>query len=381
MRPAASPARLQLRHILLIASFGLCVLFPAAVIGVYLWGWAAPQYASTVGFSVRREEGGSAIDRLAGLSAFSASSSSDTDILFRFLQSQSLVTDLDAQLDLRAIWSRPENDPWFSFRGDSVEDLLDHWNRMVQVAYDRSSGMIEVRVLTFDPDDSTRIAAALLDESARMINELSAIAREDAIRFARIDLDEAIERLKTAREAVALFRNRHQLVDPRIDLQNQGGLLGSLQAQLSSALIEYDLLRDTVRASDPRAIQAQRRIEAIEARIDAERSKIGLIGAGSATAFDEADSNVFAALVGEFERLTVDQEFAERTYLAALTTYGAALAEARRQSRYLAAHAQPTRAETSRFPQRGQIFGLVTLFLFLAWSIAALTAYALKDRR
>jgi capsular polysaccharide transport system permease protein len=374
-------ARVELRHIVLVASFLLCVLVPATVTGVYLWGWAAPQYASTVGFSVRREEGGSAIDRLAGLTAISGTSSSDTDILFQFLQSQRLVTDLDAQLDLRAIWSKPESDPWFAFNGGATEDLVDYWSRMVQVAYDKGSGLIEVRVLAFDPDDATRVAQALFDESARMINELSAIAREDSIRFARIDLDEAIDRLKEAREAVAVFRNRHQLVDPRIDLQNQGGLLGSLQAQLSAALIEYDLLRDTVRADDPRIVQVQRRIEVIETRIADERSKIGLTVPGDTLGLQDPDSNVFAALVGEFERLTVDLEFAERTYVAALTTYGGALAEARRQSRYLAAYAQPTRAETSRFPERGQLFGLVTLFLFIAWAITALTAYALKYQR
>ncbi len=380
-RPTVSPASFRLRHLLLTISFFLMVIVPSGITGGYLWGWAHDQYASTVGFSVRREEGGTAIDLLGGLTTMSGLSSSDTDILFRFLQSQRLVTKLDDQLDLRGIWSKPENDPIFSFQGSSTEDLVDFWQRKVRVAYDKGSGMIEVRVLAFDPDDATTIAEALFDESVVMINELSAIAREDAIRFARVDLDEAVEQLRTAREALAVFRNRHQLVDPRIDLQNQGGLLGSLQAQLSTALIDYDLLRETVRPNDPRYVQALRRIEVIEDRIDAERSKIGLTQMPDADALDASDANVFASLVGEFERLSVDLEFAERSYLAALTAYSSALAEARRQSRYLAAYAMPTRAETSRFPERWQLFGLVTLFIFLLWSVMALVAYALKDRR
>lgn len=380
-RPPVSAARLQLRHVLLMASFCLMVILPSGIAGAYLWGWAHDQYASTVGFSVRREEGGSSIDLLGGLTTISGLSSSDTDILFRFLQSQRLVTKLDEQLDLRAIWSQPENDPVFTFRGTSTEDLVDFWQRKVRVAYDKSSGMIEVRVLAFDPIDATTIAQALFDESALMINELSAIAREDAIRFARVDLDEAVEQLRTAREALAIFRNRHQLVDPRIDLQNQGGLLGSLQAQLSTALIDYDLLRENVRPNDPRYVQALRRIEVIEDRIEAERAKIGLISVPDADGLAADDTNVFASLVGEFERLSVDLEFAERSYVAALTSYGSALAEARRQSRYLAAYALPTQAETSRFPQRGQLLGLTTLFLFIAWSILSLVAYALRDRR
>lgn len=376
-RPPVSKARLRWRHVLLVLSFLIFVVLPAGLTAAYLWGRANDQYASTVGFSVRREEGGSAIELLGGLTQMSGMSSSDTDILYEFLQSQRLVIDLDAQLDLRAIWSKAENDPYYVFDGDSVEDLVEYWNRMVQVAYDKSSGLIEVRVLAFDPDDAHRVAQALFDESARMINELSAIAREDSIRYARDDLDEALERLKAARQAITEFRNRNQLVDPKIDLQNQGGLLGTLQAQLAAALIEQDLLRDATRPDDPRIAQAQRRVEVIEARIAAERGKMGLTGAGE----DGSESNAFASLVGEYERLAVDQEFAERTYLATLAAYDAALAEARRKSRYLAAYAQPTRAEASRFPERWTLQALVTLFLFLAWTITILVAYALKDRR
>jgi capsular polysaccharide transport system permease protein len=379
VRPPVKAARLRLRHALLALSFLVCVVLPASLAAAYLWGRAADQYASTVGFSVRREEGGSAIELLGGLTSISGTSSSDTDILFEFLQSQRLVTDLDARLNLREIWSKAADDPFFAFEGESVEDLVEYWERMVEVAYDKASGLIEVRVLAFDPDDAQRIAAALFDASAKMINELSAIAREDSIRYARTDLDESIERLKVAREAVTAFRNRHQLVDPRIELQNQGGLLGTLQAQLAAALIEQDLLRDTTRPDDPRLTQAQRRIEVIEARIAAERGKVGLVGSGGALGTGGGDA--FASLVGEYERLSVDLEFAERTYVATLAAYDAALAEARRKSRYLAAYAQPTRAETSRFPERGTLFGLLALFLFLAWAIVVLVAYALKDRR
>ena len=101
-----------------------------------------------------------------------------------------------------------------------------YWSRMVRISYDPTSGLIEVRVLAFTADDATLIARTLFDDSSKMINELSAIAREDSIRYARQDLDEAVERLKTARQAVTEFRNRHQMVDPKIDLANQGGLLG-----------------------------------------------------------------------------------------------------------------------------------------------------------
>jgi capsular polysaccharide transport system permease protein len=57
------------------------------------------------------------------------------------------------------------------------------------------------------------------------------------------------------------------------------------------------------------------------------------------------------------------------------------VAQANRQSRYLAAYIQPTIAEKSEYPQHGLIVGLVSLFTFLTWSILALVYYSLRDRR
>ena len=215
----ASAGRVRQRHFGVMLSFFVLVVFPVLVSAWYLWMRAADQYASTVGFSVRTEEMSSAVELLGGITELSGSSSSDTDILYEFLQSQKLVADLDQQLDLRTIWSKPDNDPVFSYHAPgSIEDLVDYWQRMVQVSYDAGTGLIEVRVLAFEAEDATRIAEALFAESTEMINSLSDIAREDAIRHAREELDATVERLTAARQAVTEFRNRHQIVDPESDL-------------------------------------------------------------------------------------------------------------------------------------------------------------------
>jgi capsular polysaccharide transport system permease protein len=373
IRPAVALARIRPRHRLLVASFALVVLLPILIAAAYLWGKAADQYASTVGFSVRREEAGSAMEMLGGLTGLTKSSSSDTDILYEYLRSQKLVADLDAKLNLRAIWSKPQGDPYFAFNpSGSVEDLLDYWQGMVSTSYDGSTGLIEVRVLAFDPADATRIATAVLDESARMINDLGAAAREDGVRFSREELDEAEDRLRSAREAITAFRVKNQIVDPTTDFQAQAGLVASLENQLASAQIEIDLLGDMA-SGDPRLLQAKRRVEVIETRIAAERAKVGVD-----TGVGQKD---YAVLASDYERLAVDREFAERAYVASLAAYDTARAESQRTSRYLAPHILPTTAEVSRFPERLSILGLLALGLILAWSVTALMAYSLKDRR
>ena len=287
-----------------------------------------------------------------------------------------MVSLLDDRLDLEGLWSKPEYDPMFAYDPDgTIEDLIKYWGRMVKIYYDSSSGLIELRVLAFDRNDAQLIAGEIFLESTDMINQLSAIAREDAVRYAREELTTAVERLKLAREAITRFRNANRVVDPTVDLQTQAGLLGTLQAQLAESLIELDLLRETTCSSDPRIASADRRVNVIRNRIEEERRKRGIVSDGAQS------QELFSTLVGEYERLVVDREFAERTYISSLATHDAALAEARRKSRYLAAHIRPTLAERSLFPQREVILGLFTLFLFMVWAILSLVSYSLKDRR
>ncbi|NCT12592.1 MAG: sugar transporter, partial [Rhodobacterales bacterium] len=323
VRPVASRARPKRRHWGLILAFVLMVVGPTAGAGWYLYNRAVDQYASTLGFTVRSEDISSAVDILGGLGrSLGGSSSPDTDILYEFIRSQEMVAAIDGRLDLHTLFSRHyDADPLLSFAPDgTIEDLANYWQRMVRISYDSASGLMELRVLAFDPAEAQAIAEAIYEVSSSRINELSAIARADAMRYASEDLDVSLERLKGAREAVTAFRLRTQIVDPNADLQGQMGLLNTLQAQLAEALIEFDLLANATREGDPRLAQAERRIEVIRGRIEEERRKFGTEGQGPG-------GENYAETIAEFERLMVDREFAERTYVVALSAADAARAE------------------------------------------------------
>ncbi len=377
--PPAAAATMRPRHFGLLASLIFMAVVPALLTGIYLWGWAADRYVSRVAFSVRQVDAASASDLLGGLARLAGtSSSSDTDILYQFIQSQELVGIIDGELDLRRMWSNgdPALDPWFSYHPPgTIEDLTSYWPRMVKVYNDSGTGIVNVEVQAFTPDDAHAIATRVYEESARLVNELSAVAREDTLRYSREDRDEAVARLKEAREAMTGFRNRTQIVDPAASVQNQMGLLLSLQTQLAETLIARATLKDTAPADDPRILQADRRIEVIRQQIEEERKNLGL---GSNAA---GDSGAFADLVGEYERLAVDLQFAEQSYTAAMAAYDAAVAESRRQTRYLAAHVAPTRPEASEQPRRLMLLALVWFFSFLAWGVVVLVYYSLRDRR
>lgn len=379
VRPLAEPATMRRRHWGLMFSFVLLVLIPLASLAFYLWNVAEDQYGSTTGFTVRQEESGSASELLGGLVQFGGGGGvgADGDILYEFIQSQEMVQAIDAKLDLRLHYSRPwPDDILFALDPEAtMEDLVRYWQRIVRISYDQSSGLTELRVLAFDPDMAQRVAEEIVVESQAMINALNTQAREDAMRYARVDLEDSLIRLKAAREALTQFRTRTQIVDPAADIQGRMGVMNTLQQQLAEALINYDLLLDSVNPGDPRLTSAERLIEVIRGRIAVERENF----ASDSTETGGAGED-YPSLIAEFESLSVDREFAEGTYRAALAALDVARANAARQSRYLASYIQPTLAQTSEFPRRFVLLGLAALFLMMAWSIGALIYYSIRDR-
>ena len=377
--PAAAKASRKPRHRGLLLSFMLAVLVPLLLETLYLGVIAEDQYASTTAFSVRKEEGASASDFMGGLAQFAGiSGSSDSDILYEFIQSQEIVERIDADMNLRAHYSQHwSTDKIFGLDPDaSIEDVVDYWSRIVRISYDQQTGLMELRVLAYDADFARRLASAIVTESQKMINALSDAAQSDATRYAEADLEESVKRLKIAREALADFRTRTQIVDPEADIQGRMGVLNNLQQQLAEALIDSDMLRDTTRPDDPRMVQADQRIRVIRERILRERENFTLNDGTRSEGTED-----YPRLMTEFESLTVDREFAEQTYRAALVALDSARANAERQSRYLATFVQPTLAQEAEYPRRWMIFGLSFLFLTLGWGIMALVYYSIRDRR
>lgn len=378
VQPIAQPARLKTRHWGLLTSFVLMVLAPLAAAVFYLWTEASDQYMSTTGFTVRSQESGGATELLGGLAQFAGgSTASDSDILYEFIQSQEMVEAVDTQLDLRTHYSGPWPRDWaFALWPDAtMEDLVWYWQRIVGISYDSGTGLIQVQAMAFDPQTARAVTSAILRESQDRINALNNQAREDAMRYARDDLDQAIARLKEAREALTRFRTRTRIVDPAADIQGRMGVMNNLQQQLAEALIEYDLLRGTTSDSDPRLTKAQQRIDVIRDRIRIERQTFTSENTDTGAVGED-----YPTLIAEFESLNVDLQYAEETYRAALTALQVARDDAARQSRYLATYIKPTLAQDSEYPKRAILAGLAGLFLLLIWSIGALIYYSIRDR-
>lgn len=361
----------------MLLSFVVTVLAPLTVTVWYLFAIAADQYISKTGFAVRSEEVNSAADLLGSLSSVSGTSSSDTDILNEFIHSQDMVERVLEHIDLTEIYTVPDFDPVFAYRpSGEIEDLVDYWTRMVEIHYDQGTALIELHVHAFRAPDAVNIAERIVEESSLLINRLSAIARDNNTRYARIDLEVALERLRNAREALTKFRSENRTIDLEAAVQGQIGILNTLEQQLATAKIELNLLRlNGLAENDQRITTERRRIQVIEDLIEIERAQFGEDGPETPQRMN------LSQLAAEFERLQVDLEYAQQTYLKAQATLDTAIAEAERQSRYLATYTEPSLPQSPRYPDRMLMSVITGFFLLLLWCVGVLVYYSIRDRR
>ena len=147
---SARRARLRRRHIATWASFIVMVLAPVAAVIWYFDTRAAPQFSSSMSFSIRSESFANPLDALAGLGQLSTGATADADIVHEFISSQKIVRDIDAELGLRALYGAPERDPVFDLAAEAtLEELVSHWRWMVQTSHDTGSGLIHVESFAF----------------------------------------------------------------------------------------------------------------------------------------------------------------------------------------------------------------------------------------
>jgi len=375
----ARAARPKRRHRLIVASFLLAVIAPTVAAVGYLYLFAADQYASRMAFSVRSADAAPSVEFLGALTQSFSGAGSDAQVVFEFIRSQQAAEAAFAALPLAELYNLPERDVVFRLgENQPVEDILRYWRWMTDVSVDMGAGIVTFEARAFDPESAQKIATFVLDESTRIVNALSAQAREDAVADARRVLGQAEERLRAVRRDIRAFRNIEQELDPSENARASLGLMAALEARLADAQIELDTQVALVGSKSAQIPVLRQRVASIEARIAEERARIGDGLVGDAA---NPDDRAFADRVARYEELVVDREFAQNAYIAALASFEQAQVEARRQTRYLAPHIRPTLSQDPEYPQRALMALAVFAVAAVVWAVMVLVLYNIRDRR
>ncbi len=290
----------------------------------------------------------------------------DSLIATNYIASRPMVEVIEKAMPLREMFSRDSIDITSRFDPEKpIEKLVKYWHNRVETKIESGSGIITLTVNTFDPEESLKLAQAILDESERMVNALSGRAREDAVAESQRELKLAEERMVKIRTAVAALRNREGVLDAQKTNEGNLKVIGELTTQRINLGVQLALsLRDLAPES--------RRIQDMKTQIKDLDDAIARIQRQSASE-DPEQKRILADSLTKFESYDTERADAEKYFAKVLAANERARIIASRQIEFFSMIVQPVMAQSAQQPRRLLMISLVAGAAALAFATAVFT--------
>jgi capsular polysaccharide transport system permease protein len=352
--------------------FWAVVGLPTLVAGVYYFAIASDLYLSEARFIVRspKQVQTNPIGALLQSSGLSRASD-DTAAVQDYMTTRDAVRKLEEHNDLRSVLRRPEGDfvsrfPGIMFWRHDFEALYRSYGHFVSIETDTTTGVTTLSVKAYRPEDAQMIAAALLEYSEQLVNELNERARRDALDLASGEVDRAEQRIAQIQDELTAYRVKQKMLDPKTASSGVLELIAQMSTAQTTARAQLgELLKNS--PNSPQIPLVKTRIDSLDKLIAEERAKLS----------GQSDS-VVAALT-EYERLTLERELAEKQLASAFTSLEAARIEAQRQQLYLETIAMPNLADYPLYPKRAISFAVVVASCLIVYGIAWLLVASARE--
>jgi capsular polysaccharide transport system permease protein len=328
------------------------VLAPTLLGAAYVYLYATPRYVSEfqITYQSINSPAASGSSSLLGslLGASAGGSAVDmTRVLWAYLTSDTLLQKVDKELDLRRHYGDPRIDWWDRLQANaSREKFLDYFNKRVSID-DMIGGYIVVDVEAFDPKFARATAQAMAAACDEMVKNLTARARQEAVRVAETQLKKTQDRLLKATLAVTNFRNAHVDFNPTKMAGQLDSVVGALESQLAQARATLTSDRNFLSEWTPQIVTLKSQIAGLEKQIEAEKLRLANTASGNSIANETVP---YSKLVAEWTALELEQKFATDSYLSAKSAYDLALVNAEQQQSFVETFVQPNLPQHSTSP-------------------------------
>ncbi len=356
------------------ALFWLFFVIPMGLGITYYAKYASDQYEASAHFTIEKS-GPRQSDPFGALTGLSGSVASTRDALIikDFIESREVIERTRGDFDLKKLYARADKD-WLSRLEEnaSIEDIVEYWQEKVSIQFDSASGIVDLSVMAFEPEDSVVIINAILKQSEELVNKLSEKSRQDSLSFARRELKNAENNLKGARKKVSSFRDSEQALSPQKNIETKINLVASLEAKLANAEADLRSLRVGLRDTSPKVKTAQNKVFALKRQVQKERAR-------STRRTSKKDAKSMSAIISKLEELMTEQGFAEKSYEAALLNIEQARIDATQQHRYLTVIVQPKLPEDPVKPNQPNDYLVLLLACLMLWGILSLIIASIRD--
>lgn len=355
-----------------IGYFNGFVTLPTLFVAGYLYVFASPQYISETHFIVRGGQIAKPSVEQMIASAGAATGDANTYAVQDYIKSRDALKYLQETVNFSNIYSSKKYDAFSRFpnfySGDGFEWLYSYYKAHVNVEQDAETFLSILRVRSFSPVDSQKIAVQLLKASERLINKMNDRGRDNLISAAQKEVNDTKDQIFTVQKKIEKFRDENNIIFPD---QQSTFFIGSADSARDTLLALGMQLKTMMRVTpqNPLIDVYKRQISTIKSELD--RSS-GLLTNGN--------NSLTSKLTG-YNALLLDQTILEGTLQSEEAALDAAKAEADRQQIFLEMVTIPNVADYPEYPPRLKFIIVVFLSLSTLFFIGKLIISGAREHQ
>lgn len=332
------------------------VIYIMIVVIFYYTFIAADRYVSNVSLSVKSTDGSSPVS-LSGIESLvgvASSSTEDIKLLQEYIKSFDMLQKLDEKINLRSLYEKQKIDLFFRiYSSTSKESYLKYYRDRIHILFDDTTGLLNVAVEGFSPEDARNISAAILEECERFINEISHNIAREQLRFAQGELESAKQKYKDAKNELLAFQNEYGVFDPQSLAKTKAGFITEIELQISKKETELNTMRSYLNDNAPEIAALKAELRAHKEQLEKERRKVA----------SNASQDKLNDVVAQFEALYLNLSFAEDVYKTAITAVETTRIEIGRKAKQVVVIQSPYVPDSAAYPKK--MYNIITIFVIL----------------
>lgn len=348
--------------------------FVASLLATTYWGLiASDRYVSETHIIIQKTDlaSGQGMD-FSSLLGSAGGSHADQLLLRDHLLSVDMLKKLDAKLNLRTHYSDWHHDPisrmWL--KDASMEWFHRHYLKRVSVEYDDYAGVLVLKAQGYDPKTAHAIAAMMVEEGERFMNNLAHNLAQDQVAFLEKQVSDMSIRAIQARQLLLQFQNQKGMASPQGTAENLAAIINSLEGRLTELQTRRSALLGYLMPDSPNIVEINQQIAAVEKQITQEQARLA-----------SPNGKTLNSTVEEYQRLQMNAEFAQDVYKTALVALEKGRVEATRNIKKVSVLQSPTEPQYPLEPRRIYntiVFILVTLLIA---GVVHLLAAIIRDHK
>ena len=348
----------------------LFVGVPTVLVFLYLALVASPMYVSEAKFAVRSAtEQAAGFDFASQIFKTASSTTQDAAVVTEYIESPDAFERLDKELAVKAHYSDRRWDVISRLtQNPTLYDKTTFWNFVASPVLDPDSGIVTFTVRACTPEMAQKITSHVLKQSEALVNAMNERAREDAMKLAGEEVKRAQARLMKSQKALETFRDEHAEIDPKATASGLQTLVMDLEGQRATLKAQISEMAAYMRPDAPALKTLKTRLAAVEKQLSGEKQRLAGIGAGAMNNW-----------VSAYEALTIENEFAQKQLVSAMTAMETARVSLLSQSKYVVTIESPTLPDESRYPRTLEFTFCVLLGLLLLFGLGSLIVASIRE--